>query len=73
MHKLSNKTFQTFQFTALKLLYRKKLHTVYPMLYKPTLKNIKKLNVMNYKHEYIYALAHLNLPTASFKCISVCF
>jgi len=23
------------------MLYRKKLHTVYPMLYKPTLKNSK--------------------------------
>jgi len=27
---------------------------------------------MNYKRE-IYALAHLNLSTASFKCLSICF
>ena len=26
---------------AIGILYRKKLHTVYPMLYKPTLKNSK--------------------------------
>jgi len=30
------------------------MHTVYPMLYKPTLKNSKKLNVINYKHEYMH-------------------
>ena len=34
-------------------LYRKKLHTVYPMLYKPTHKNGKNYNVINYKHEYM--------------------
>jgi len=27
------------------------MHAVYPMLYKPTLKNSKKFNVINYKHE----------------------
>ena len=30
--------------THIMLLYRKKLHTAYPMLHKPTLKNSKKLN-----------------------------
>jgi len=33
--------------------YIEKLHTVYPMLYKPTLKKQQKLNVINYKHEYM--------------------
>jgi len=33
------------------ILYRKKLHTVYSMMYKPTLTNRKKLNLINYKHE----------------------
>jgi len=34
----------------------------------------QKLNVINYNHEY-YAVAHLNMPTASFKCIiwRMCF
>jgi len=39
-----------FNKTANIIGYRKKLHTVYPMLYKPTLKR-QKLNSINYKHE----------------------
>jgi len=34
------------------------MHTAYSMLYKPTLKNSKKLNVINYKHE-THALAYI--------------
>jgi len=58
--------------------YIEKLHTVYLKLYKrwrlkqhsyrkETALHIKMF--INYKRE-IYALAHLNLSTASFKCLS---
>jgi len=44
------------------------MYPVYPMLYKPTLKNSKKSNVINYKLE-THALAY-TCKARSFKCAS---
>jgi len=55
--------------TEVETIIQEKLHAVYPKLYKPTLLNGKKINLINYKHA-IYALAHFNQSTARLECIS---